>query len=116
MSFNLGEADRYVDGDRQCKDSPSSAEVDKHRDLIDERGDRGTSIKPDVRDVTKELIAKESKHNVAPNPELMTQSSCTLSTIISMEDSHDDDGKRKSAESSDNELVVIDVGENGGFT
>lgn len=96
-------------GDQRESDLLSSIE-DQHYDLIDERGDHGMSNKLSAQDVTKELIAKESGRSIAQSDSESAQSSCTLSTIMSTEDSHDDDSKMKSSESSDSEMIVIDEG------
>lgn len=100
----------HVGGDQQENNLLSSIE-DEHYDLIDERGDHGTSNKLNVQDVTKELIAKESGRSIPQSDsQSAAQSSCTISTIMSTGDNHDDDSKIKSTESSDSEMIVIDEG------
>lgn len=97
----------HVSGDQPESDLLSYIK-DKHYDLIDERGDHGTSNKLNAQDITKELIARESGSSISDS-QSATQSSCTLSTITSTGDNRDSDGKMKSTESSD-EVIVIDEG------
>jgi len=101
----------HVGGDQRESDLLSSLE-DKHYNLIDERGDHGTSNKLNAQDITKELIAKESGRDVAQSDsQSATQSSCTLSTVtMSTGDDWDNNSKIKSTESSDSEMIVIDEG------
>lgn len=109
MASGTSKDDRHISGDQQQSDL-SSIEGE-HHNLIDKKSDYTILVKPNVHDITKELITKESEHNrTVSDPEPIAQSSCTLSTIISMEDNHDDESKRKSTESSDSEIVVIDSG------
>jgi len=97
-------------GDQRESDLLSSLE-DKHYNLMDERGDHGTSNKLNAQDITKELIAKESGRSIAQSDsQSATQSSCTLSTVMSTGDDCDNNSKMKSTESSDSEMIVIDEG------
>ena len=107
-SNSESKTDQHAGGDQQERDTILSSVEDKHYDLINERGD--TSTKSIARDITKELIARESEHNIVHSSEPATQSSYTLSTIMSTGDSYDDDGKMRSAESSDSEILLIDEG------
>lgn len=108
-SNSESKTDQHAGGDQQERDTILSSVEDKHYDLINERGD--TSTKSIARDITKELIARESEHNIVQSSEPATQSSYTLSTIMSTGDSYDDDGKMRSAESSDSEILLIDEGQ-----
>jgi len=108
MAVNSGNIDGYVGGDQREKDLLSPIE-NKHYDLINEKGD-STSTKSDMRGATKDMIVKESGHNVVPSSESATQSSYTLSTIISTGDNLEESSKTKSLESSDNEIIIIDGG------
>jgi len=108
MAVNPNNADGYVGGDQREKDLLSPIE-NKHYDLINEKGD-STSTKSDMRGVTKDMIVKESVHNMVPDSESATQSSYTLSTIISTGDNLEENSKTKSTESSDNEIIIIDGG------
>lgn len=111
MASNSGsKSDHHAGGDQQERDILLPSVEAKHYDLINERGDYNTSTKSIAHDITKELIARESEHNIVQNSEPATQSSYTLSTIMSTEDSYDDDGKMRSAESSDSEILLIDEG------
>lgn len=103
-SNSESKTDQHAGGDQQEKDTILSSVEDKHYDLINETGD--TSTKSIARDITKELIARESEHNIVQSSEPATQSSYTLSTIMSTGDSYDDDGKMRSAESSDSEILI----------
>ncbi|XP_029178971.1 traB domain-containing protein isoform X2 [Nylanderia fulva] len=94
---------QHAGGDQQERDVILSSIEDKLYDLINEKGDTSNSI-------TKELIARESEHNIVQNSEPATQSSYTLSTIMNTRDSYDDDGKIRSTESSDSEILLIDEG------
>ncbi|XP_072761478.1 traB domain-containing protein isoform X2 [Anoplolepis gracilipes] len=106
-SNSVSKTDQHSSGDQKERNIVSSVE-DKH--LINEKGDYGTSAKSIAHDITKELLARESEHNIVQNSEPATQSSYTLSTIMSTKDSYDDDGKMRSAESSDSEILLIDEG------
>ncbi|KAL6431012.1 hypothetical protein ACFW04_007043 [Cataglyphis niger] len=106
-SVSGSKTDRHAGGDQQEKDILLSEE-DEHYDLINEKGDYGASTKSIAHEITKELIARESEHNVVQSSEPATQSSYTLSTIMSTENSYDNDGKMRSAESSDSEVFLID--------
>lgn len=100
----------HVGGDQRESDLLSSIE-DKHYNLIDERGDHGTSNKLNAQDITKELIAKESGRSISQSDsQSSAQSSCMISTIMSTGDNRDDDSKIKSTESSDSEMISIDEG------
>lgn len=108
-SNSESKTDRHAGGDQQEKGIVLSSVEDEH--LINERGDYGASTKSTVHDITKELIANESEHNIVQSSEPATQSSYTLSTIMSTGDSYDNDGKMRSAESSDSEILLIDEGQ-----
>lgn len=111
MASNSGSNfNQHAGGDQQERDILLSSVEDKHYDLINERGDYNTSTKSIAHDITKELIARESEHNIVQTSEPATQSSYTLSTIMSAEDSYNNDGKMRSAESSDSEILLIDEG------
>lgn len=111
MASNSGsKTDRHAGGDQQERDILLSSVEDEHYDLINEKGDYGASTKSIAHEITKELIAKESEHNVVQSSEPATQSSYTLSTIMSTGDSYNNDGKMRSAESSDSEILLIDEG------
>lgn len=109
-SNSESKSDHHAGGDQQERDILLPSVEAKHYDLINERGDYNTSTKSTAHDITKELIARESGHNIVQNSEPATQSSYTLSTIMSTEDSYDDDSKMRSAESSDSEILLIDEG------
>ncbi|KAL6261147.1 hypothetical protein P5V15_008674 [Pogonomyrmex californicus] len=104
----------HVGGDQRESDLLSSME-DKHYDLIDERGDHGMSFKLDPQDVNpeiytgiKKLIADKSGHNIMQSDSQPNiEPSCTLSTIINVEDNVESDCKINSTGSSDNEIIVI---------
>ncbi|XP_070157868.1 traB domain-containing protein isoform X3 [Polyergus mexicanus] len=109
MASNCGsKTDRHAGGDQQEKNIVLSSVEDEHYDLINEKGDYSVSTKSTVHDITKELIASESEHNIVQSSEPATQSSYTLSTIMSTGDSYDNDGKMRSAKSSDSEILLID--------
>ncbi|EFN66316.1 TraB domain-containing protein [Camponotus floridanus] len=109
MASNSGsKSDHHAGGDQQERDILLSSVEAKRYDLINEKGDYNTLTKSIAHDITKELIARESEHNIVQSSEPATQSSYTLSTIMSTGDSYDDDGKMKSAESSDSEILLID--------
>lgn len=109
-SNSESQADQHAGGDQQKRDILLSSVEAKHYDLINEKGDYNMSTKSIAHGITQELIARESEHNIVQNSEPTTQSSYTLSTIMSTGDSYDDDGKMRSVESSDSEILLIDEG------
>lgn len=99
--------DEHAGGDQQERDvivtDVLSSVEDQHFHFINEKGDMSNSI---ACDVTKELIARESKHNIAQSSEPATRSSYTLSTIMSTRNSCNHDSTLRSAESSDSESLI----------